>query len=129
MGTRVADWRQRLDAVLRDPRPFAWGQSDCCMFAARCVQAMTGVNLAADYLYSTELEAARILRAAGGVEGIATKALGEPKGGLFALPGDVVMVEAPRRMLGVCIGHHVAVQGGEGIEYVPLSGAMTAWTV
>lgn len=129
MGPRLSDWRSRLDAVLRDPRPFAWGASDCCLFAARCVEAMTGVDLAAPYAYGDAREAAVLLEQHGGVEGIATASLGAPKGALFAFPGDIVLVEAPRPMLGVCVGHRVAVQGSVGIEYVPLSSARKAWGV
>jgi len=129
MGPRLSDWRSRLDAVLRDPQPFAWGASDCCLFAARCVAAMTGVDFGAHYQYRDEFHAGKIMRAYGGIDGIATKHLGPAKGALFALPGDVVMVESPRRMLGVCIGHRIAVQGKEGIEYLPLSAALMAWSV
>lgn len=129
MGQRLADWRQRLDAVLRDSRAFAWGDSDCCTFAARCVCAMTGANYAASYHRHDEFHAGRIVRSYGGVDGIATKHLGPSKGALFALPGDVVLVEAPRQMLGICVVHRVAVQGGAGVEYVPLSAALAAWSV
>ena len=55
--SRLPDWRSRLtvhlDTVARDA--FSYGSHDCALFAAGCVQAMTGVDLAARYrgLYRT----------------------------------------------------------------------------
>lgn len=122
-------WERRLDAVLRDAGPFAWGVSDCCRFAGRCVAAIRGHDPSERWQYSDAAGARRLLREHGGILGLATLALGQPKRGLLAGRGDVVLVRAPRRMLGVCLGHVVAVQGRAGVEYAPLSAALVAWSV
>ena len=43
---RLADWRERLDLVIRDGRvaPFVWGRHDCLAFPAKGVLAVTGVD-------------------------------------------------------------------------------------
>lgn len=40
------DWRQRLREHSHEhmPRPFQWGEWDCCSYAASAIEAMTGVN-------------------------------------------------------------------------------------
>lgn len=129
MGPRLDGWERRLDAVIIEDRPFEWGKSDCCKFAARCVNAIVGTDPSERWQYADEFGAGRILRQYGGVEGIATFVFGEPKDAMSANRGDVVMVEAPKRMLGVCIGHLVAVQGGHGVEFVVLSSALKAWSI
>ncbi len=45
---RVPGWPERLAAVIEAARtrPFAWGQHDCCLFAADCIKAMTSLDLA-----------------------------------------------------------------------------------
>jgi hypothetical protein len=129
MGPRLMNWEERLDAVLRDPRSFEWGVSDCCKFAARCVAAIRGRDPSERWSYVDEFGASRILRQYGGIEGIATFILGPSTPPQTAGRGDIVLVDAPRRMLGVCIGHLVAVQGEQGIEYIPRSAALMAWRV
>jgi hypothetical protein len=129
MGPRLVDWEARLDAVICDDRPFEWGASDCCKFAARCVGAIVGKDPSERWQYADEFGAGRILRQYGGVEGIATFVFGPEKDPLRAGRGDVVLVEAPRRMLGVCLGHIVAVQAEHGVEFVPLSGVLKAWSI
>ena len=42
--TRLRDWPERLDALLRSRAsvPFEWGRNDCCTFVADAIEAMTG---------------------------------------------------------------------------------------
>jgi len=129
MGSRVSGWEQRLDAALADSRPFAWGESDCCTFAARCIEAVTGSNPASGMHYVDPFGAGRIIRRYGGIEGIARHLFGASKPVLCATRGDVVMLDAPRRMLGICAGHLIAVQAERGVEYVPLSAGVMAWSI
>lgn len=129
MGSRVIGWEQRLDAALADSRPFAWRESDCCTFAARCIEAVTGGNPAASMQYVDWFGAGRILRRYGGVEGVATKLFGPSKPALCAGRGDLVMLDKPHRMLGICAGHLIAVQGAQGVEYCPLSSGIMAWSI
>lgn len=48
---RRLNWHQYLAQTLQAAmtRPFSWGEHDCCLFAADCVLAMTGVDLAAEF--------------------------------------------------------------------------------
>jgi hypothetical protein len=48
---RADAWPELLDAFIesRKLHAFAWGEHDCCLFAADAVLAMTGVDLAADF--------------------------------------------------------------------------------
>lgn len=61
---RRADWEQRLDEAITARRfaPFAWGVFDCAMFAADCILAMTGEDVASPHFrgrYDSEVSAAR----------------------------------------------------------------------
>jgi hypothetical protein len=63
---RYSDWEERL-AVYRDrveEEPFVWGTHDCALFAAGCVNAMTGVDPAAAFrgTYDSRIGAAEALR-------------------------------------------------------------------
>lgn len=48
---RLHDWPERLSKTIAAARgtPFAYGRHDCCIFAADCVEALTGIDLAADW--------------------------------------------------------------------------------
>lgn len=48
---RFDDWGPRLSMYLREAsrQPFGYGASDCALFAAGAVQAITGRDLAAEY--------------------------------------------------------------------------------
>jgi hypothetical protein len=129
MGPRLDGWERRLDAVIIEDRPFEWGKSDCCKFAARCIKAMVGKDPSERWQYADEYGAGRVLRKYGGVDGVATFLFGPSKEPLTSNRGDLVMVEAPQRMLGICIGHLVAIQGSHGVEFVPLSSALKAWSI
>lgn len=129
MGPRLIDWELRLQAEVAADSPFTWGSADCCMFAARCVKAMTGIDYARAFSYRDAFGAKRSLGRYGGVEGIATHALGEPKSGLMAQRGDVVLVQSPLNSLGICLGHVIAAQGRDGVVMLPITAAIKAWTV
>ena len=64
---RVDNWRQEFEAVADDlmTLPFVWGQQDCGPgFVGRLTQALTGVDLAADYRgqYDSALSALRLMQ-------------------------------------------------------------------
>ncbi|WP_140920881.1 DUF6950 family protein [Limnobaculum xujianqingii] len=48
---KYPDWQERLVRTLQAAkmRPFSWGEHDCALFAADCVQAMCGEDFAAVY--------------------------------------------------------------------------------
>ena len=126
---------ERLRQLLRDRqfKPFQWGVQDCCLFAADAVHAQIGVDPAEPLRgrYATDIQAARLLRAAGGVEGIARQVLGDPlPAPLLACQGDVVVVEdAGRDVLAVCVGDCLRLPSEHGMALMPLRAARMAWRV
>ena len=136
MGPRMRyqDWPERLHQIVADShvKPFAWGQHDCCLFAANVVMELIGVDPAAELrgTYSTALEAARILKDRGGVREIASTVLHEIPP-MTAQRGDVVMVhtDAHGDALAVCLGAHCAAPGVESLQYLPMSRSVAAWRV
>ncbi|MGE0270292.1 MAG: hypothetical protein AB7M05_08890 [Alphaproteobacteria bacterium] len=134
---RYEDWPTRLEAAVETARtkPFSWGTVDCCLFAADCVEAITGQDLAAPYRgkYKTRRGALSILKRTygGGVEAAANNALGMPlEAKLMARRGDVVLfdgVEGPA--LGICVGANCAYLGKAGLVFLPLQITSMAWRV
>ena len=63
---KLQDWQLRFEAFIKERQtlPFAWGTNDCAVFAADCVQALTGVDVALPELraHTSELQAARLLK-------------------------------------------------------------------
>ncbi len=144
MMLRAHDWPTRLLNQVEQARrtPFAWGASDCCLFACDCVQAMTGVDPAAWFRgrYTTRRGAMRALKsfAGGGLEAAAVHiaaGLNAPEvPPAQAQRGDVVLLSVPscppeNLALGICLGGHHAAQGPQGISTIPLAQAVRAWRV
>lgn len=122
---RLNDWQLRFEAFIasRLGAPFAWGSNDCAVFAADCVQAITGQDPAPAGLraHSTEKQALRALKRHGGVAGIATAVLGQPVPVSQANVGDVVLCKAGRRdMLAICNGSTAFAPSARGLVSVPL---------
>lgn len=49
---RHFDWAGRLEVYLKEVQenPFKWGEFDCALFLCGCGEAMTGFNLAEDFI-------------------------------------------------------------------------------
>lgn len=130
---RVVDWQLRLSALAheRSERPFEWGVNDCCLFAADAVLAMTGVDHAAGFRgYDSAAGALRHVEAGGGLEAIATAALGAPVPAGMAAVGDVVLVtNAGREVLAVCNGTTAISPGETGLTAHAMTAAVVCWKV
>ena len=127
---RVEKWESRLDQYLREVGSFEWGKTDCCAFTVGAVKATTGIDHGIEYHYTTKVGAARLLKKAGGVEAIATKALGEPKSPLFAQRGDVVSFDGGMgTALGICIGTKLAAMQESGLIFLSMKQALKSWSV
>jgi len=132
---RLPDWQLRLEALMceRVQAPFAWGTNDCATFAADCVQAMTGVRLLPELRgHDSERTALRALAEHGGLQAIATRALGEPVAPLMAAVGDIVLVPTQRLgelALAVCNGTVALCPGPDGLAPAAMSQAVAAWKV
>ncbi len=130
---RRPDWQQRLSKYLevRECVPFAWGSNDCCTFAAGAVEAMTGVDHLTTFGPYKSANAARILiRSYGGLDALASAALGPSVGPQMAAVGDIVLlVNEGRKMLALCNGTSVMAPGKHGIAVTGIEAAIAAWKV
>jgi len=122
---RRPDWRARLAAWLAAEavRPFEYGKSDCALFAAGAVLAMTGIDLADGWRgrYTTLRGGLRVLHKAGHRNHVALTAarLPEIEPGR-AQVGDIAVVEGnDGPSLGVVNGAWVAVRTMSGLGHVP----------
>jgi hypothetical protein len=127
---RLDGWEKRLDSYLRNVGPFEWGKNDCCMFSANAAHCITGTDFAKPYRgYKTARGALQRLKGIG-VQGIATKLWGEPKGSLYAKRGDIVLFKSEDGdALGICIGDKIAAIGADGLVILPMSECLKAWSV
>ena len=100
--------------------------------AANVVRAMTGIDYAAPWRgYTTKAEAAALVKANGGVEGLLSGALAEEVPVNFAQRGDVVLIwHAGSLAAGlVALDGRVAGQGRKRVELLPRSAAVRAWRI
>jgi hypothetical protein len=131
--TTPSAWRTALDALVaaRMTQPFEWGRQDCCLWAADCVQATTGIDHAADVRgsYSSAAGALRVLAELGGIEAVAARA-GEPIPPLAAGVGDIgLIVLDDRALLAVCLGAVWLAPTARGLAAHALPEATQAWRV
>lgn len=141
---RREDWVERLDAVFRDAqdKPFAWGDFDCCLFAASCVEAALGFDPAGDFrgTYSTRAQAFRLLRGrwGGGVgkmmEHMAAAHEWPEVRPLMARRGDVALVMADDGHCALAVvdlsGRAAAFPAPRsGLVLVPLTACLRAWRI
>lgn len=129
----VPEWRRRFEALVLAARgrPFAWGSSDCCMFAADAVLACSGVDPAAAVrgTYSTQDGADVVLSQMGGLEAVGALA-GPSVPPLCAQTGDVGLVsDGEKELLAICLGPYWATPGPTGLGALPLRSARLAWRV
>lgn len=138
MMKRPQNWPSMLATFLREKQsqPFIWGSNDCCLFTCDWLQALYGVDHAADLrgTYDTALGAARVLEARGGVLAIAA-AVCEREGWAeiapaFAQRGDIVLDDSPLgHTLGVCAGGVSAFPGEAGMLLKPTRACVKAWRI
>jgi hypothetical protein len=136
MMNRVENWSEVLaDFIANGDRPFCWGEWDCGLFAANCVLAMTGIDIAAEFRgrYKTARGAYRVMR--GDIESVMVNRVA-PKHNLaeiapaMAKRGDLCVLDTPLGYaLGVCVGTKVVCTGPDGLAYLPISSALRAWSI
>jgi hypothetical protein len=132
---RRPDWLVELwlqVEAARDER-FEYARHDCCLFVARCVDAMTESDFSARLraCYHDEATALAYLERMGGMQAAVTVHLGPPlERPAMARRGDVVMFHdgAGRETLGICTGELLATTG-QGFTFQPMTLASVAWRV
>ena len=133
---RAEGWEQALVEMTASKlrAPWAWGVHDCVIFAADCIFAMTGEDLAEDFRgrYDNESEAWATLA------NIGHKDLGslvssrlpeiEPRD---AGRGDVVLMPGEQGdFIAICDGRTaVGPKAPRGINHNPMTAATRAWRV
>lgn len=143
--TRVDHWETRSFHDFLKARagiPFAWGENDCALFVADGIEAMTGVDIAADFRgnYHSEAEALDLIRTITGGEGVADAAawcahkfgLREWFQPLYAQRGDMVTLEDAGRVISGLVhlnGRHIVAVGEAGLKRLPIASAIRAWHV
>lgn len=127
MMQRRPDWHARLTGFLLDcaGRPYRPGRFDCAIFAAGAIEAMTGVDLAADWRgrYRTLRGGLRVLRAEGYHDHLALAAAHFPAIPIaLAQSGDLAVVDGPDGpALGVVMGPQIhALHPEAGLVALPL---------
>ena len=129
---KLADWEARLTHLVSAThgKTFAWGTLDCCLWAAACVEAQTGVDHAAPFrgTYGDVAGAARIVKRLGGLRGIGVQA-GPEVPPLMARHGDIGLVRAAngKRVLALCAGPVWLLVSSQGVLSVPLASAINCW--
>ena len=127
MTRKTEGWQTRLAAYLHEVgrEGFAYGAHDCALFAAGAVQAMTGIDLAADWRgrYTSLRGGLRVLRAAGYADHVALAAAHFPTVDR-PRPGDLaVMQTLEGPALGIVQGALVYLRGPDRIGLLPVSDA------
>ena len=124
MKTRKRHWEESLSSYIANAREnsFKWGQTDCAIFAAGAIKAVTGHDLAEGFKeqYSSWREAAMWLKANGyrSFQCAVTDRLGEPVHPAQAGRGDIVMRrQGNGNILGVCVGQFSWFLGDEILFY------------
>lgn len=127
---RLYEWEARLSAyVVRVAREgFAPGRHDCALFAAGAVEALTGVDPAAEWRgrYDSVPAGLQLIRAAGHADHIAAAAALLPAiPAAQVLPGDLAVVDGDggEEALGVVQGALIYVLRPKVLALLPLSAA------
>jgi hypothetical protein len=134
---RREGWEARLAEVVEWARakPYELGTHDCVRVAFRAVEALTGVDLWAEWgrTYRTKEDAARIvIDIGGGFTGcFSTVFGGDPLPMPAARRGDIAEFRDPdgEKHLGVVTGASVAVLGEHGVGFIPRSACRHCWRI
>lgn len=133
---RYSDWINRLltEIEAASSRAFEWGQHDCCLFAARCVDAITGSTYEADLQaqYTDQASAMTYLESQTDLSTALTVRFGAMEPWWRAMRGDLMLVPTDDGIgsVGICLGPTIAcVSTTTGVTYVKNSTATGCWHV
>lgn len=130
---RVDAWQEALErefAQARDRR-FRWGVHDCCQFAARCAKAVTGRDRRYRFpRYRNEAEALKLIAKFTDMQGLLTRAFGDPVHPSRANDGDIVLIDMGRGLQpAVCRGLECFAPGARHLEHRRTLDAVAAWNI
>lgn len=130
---RRIDWVGRLweTVDLYMGREFEWGKHDCCLFSARCVDAVNGTLLTETLLaaYTDQATGQAFIDRHGNLESAVSSILGPPQRMAMTTRGQVALLSTRAGDgLGVCVGSRVAVASpGAGVAFYPYRLIVKSW--
>lgn len=129
---RYFDWEKRLDNYLKTQAEteFVWGVNDCCHFAAKAAEIITGVGYGDLYPCADYKSAAELLKKHGGVVCIADNHYSRIAV-KFAQRGDIVAANVSRSdlSLGVCLGMYAVFKSQDSLLFAQMKDFVQAWRV
>lgn len=137
--TRRPDWQSRLSAyiVAAAHRPFQYGVQDCGLFVAGAIEAMTGVDVAAELRgYRNRTQAYDAIRRVCGrrrmdavADHLARQFGIEEIPPAFAQRGDAVQRQAGSLGIVAMHGTELLTPYKDGLLRLPMSRALRAWRI
>lgn len=131
---RLDDWEQRAArffASMTD-RSHAWGAHDCAIYCAGAVEAMTGVDLMADFIggYDDEASAHRLVEAVGAdsIADVVDRFL-DPCSVRDARRGDLLQFGDRNGFFMIRWSPRAVGAGASGVVHLPATLAARAWRV
>jgi hypothetical protein len=106
--------------------PFAWGANDCMTFSIGFVEQATGRKLLPDELWTSEIEAARIVKQHGGLVAALDEHFTRLRHPNYAQNGDLAICDG---VVSLVSGEHVVAPGELGLTFKPRREADHAWAV
>ncbi len=138
-------WRERhfhTFPLERARDPFEWGTNDCCLFPANAIQAITGVDIAADFRgkYADEASAFALIQSITGGLTVADAAaycaakhgLVENAHPLMAQRGDLVVMKSGDTLICGIVhlnGRHVVTVATSGLVRLPITTVVRSWRI
>lgn len=140
MLDRVQNWPIALNDVISTSanKPFCFGRHDCALFAADCIEAMTGTDLAADLRgrYATQEHADKVLDEFFGgdletaIERIADQYELKEIRPLRAKRGDIVLrTTGQGPALGIVSGVFCCFAAPRGLTMLKIFECQRAWSI
>lgn len=131
---RAHDWPEKLCDFIagRERVAFRWGRyaHDCFSFAAACVVAQGGPDMAADLAEYVSADEADVLLTEIGMQAHIDKHLTRRESPSFAQRGDVALVNTDHgETLFIVEGEHLVGAGRRRLERIPRARAEIVWAV
>jgi hypothetical protein len=131
---RRYDWTSKLYEQIEAhaSRAFCWGANDCCLFAARVVDAMCDSTHEATLSakYNDEQTAIDYIGRSGGIASAVDTFIGEHKVKGRPIRGDVVLFDNENgETLGICLGQKIVAMGHNGVVYVRSPKVICYWSI
>lgn len=138
MIKRKQNWHNALNDCIKEYRnkTFSYGKSDCCLFSADVIKAITNVDVMADIRgkYTTEIEAQKKIKIAGGLEQLLVNIAKKYELSNIeinkAKRGDLIFFDyEDEQFVGICIGEKIISMSKIGVAFISMKHALIAWGI